>query len=684
MVLKPKKKNKDAANEGPAGSGGGAASSGGGRSSQRKSKQKKWADVDPGELKAYKKLFKEIDTDGSGGIDKKELRRAMRKRTMKISEEKINEVFEEVDKNRDDLLDLDEFIAGMLSFKPKELGDDKAGLKSGLVWFRREGLRSRLSDDQLKFYKDAFGTMDEAGKGSVNAQQFYELIKFLGVETNLKTVKKLVAGQDHDGKGEIDFDGFLEMISRSGDGEGLRQSAQGLGAWKQWFKEDVQRTISAIQAKEADEAAQKERKEVALAAVRAVLSQEQMDGFKIQYDGLLEHGKAGRAGLDVAALAYGLVEEAGLEKKDAKREAKVLVANAALDYEKSVVCWEAFLHAMATKKEGWNWWWRGDRTVKMTKSFDASGGSGLLGAIADTTKQVSDNESASILKEEDAREESALVAKMKRLRAKRERENAPPREEGDEERLTPKQSPRRLPPILQQLQNAAVYSDDDLSPRSELLAGVRKFLYDKCAATENDAAGETDTARMVAAGRASTTTLGVALDTRSNFLYGKAYCPGPPSDFSAEDPACGPAFLFKAGLVKKKPGVDAGQAGVDAALAAVGRKSTFGLAPTQEAEDEDADEDAADDGGDGEGGAEDRDTPLDNFREKMKRDLVLIMAYTAHMGSLPANLKKCYKHLALFEWPSMLDWTGVIDEMKEEGTVFCAVDSKNKPYEIYF
>ena len=36
-------------------------------------------------------------------------------------------------------LDLDEFITGMVKFKPKEEEHGKTSMKSGIVWFRREG-----------------------------------------------------------------------------------------------------------------------------------------------------------------------------------------------------------------------------------------------------------------------------------------------------------------------------------------------------------------------------------------------------------------------------------------------------------------------------------------------------------------------------------------------------------------
>ena len=131
----------------------------------------------------------------------------------------------------------------------------------------RSDYRTGMANDILTravrawLYKDAFGTMDDKGKGAVNASQFFDLIKFIGVETNIKTVRKLMREADADGNGELDFDEFLEMIARRDDGDGLRKSATGLGEWKSWFKNDVQLKISEIEAREKAERARAERTE---------------------------------------------------------------------------------------------------------------------------------------------------------------------------------------------------------------------------------------------------------------------------------------------------------------------------------------------------------------------------------------------------------------------------------------
>ncbi|KAH8081073.1 Ca2-binding protein [Aureococcus anophagefferens] len=586
----------------------------GGAPSKKKRRAKepdgKWAHVPSDELAAYRALFDEIDADGSGGIDRSELRKSMRKKFgMKLPEERIDEVFDAVDEDGNGELDFDEFVGAMVKFKPSLDESGKSTLKSGVQWLRREGLRARLSPEQLSFYKDAFGTMDDKGKGAVNASQFFDLIKFIGVETNIKTVRKLMREADADGNGELDFDEFLEMIARRDDGDGLRKSATGLGEWKSWFKNDVQLKISEIEAREKAERARAERTEVAMRAVRP-LSQEQIDHFAKKWAELLEPVELKDRGLDAPAIAAGLVRDGDLDKKEARREAKACVAVASLDDDKARVSWEAFLHAMATKKEGWHVWWRGDKIQKDTKSFDASGGVGLMGAI------------------------SAPRLATEKKRGDRGRGRA-----------------------------------------RGVGAPTRRRWRDG----------------------ATSATIGIAL-TRSMFLYGRAYPPGPPPDFNPpsetgedRDPEAVATFLMKASRPAAPPKAEDGedQGDVDAVTSNMpGRLSGFGYKLSMGEANGAPAADGGDSDGDGDGAAppeEPRDTVLESFRDKMKRDLVLLMAYQQHVGALPVNLKKLCKQLWLFDWPKLgLLWDGVIDDLKADGVIYCSVDQNNRPYEVYF
>ena len=113
------------------------------------------------------------------------------------------------------------------------------------------------------------------------------LIKFLGIATNIKTVRKLVQDSDADGNGEIDFDEFLEMIARRGDGRALKELEKGgLAAWKACFKDDVQKKILEIEERERRERERQARIDTAMQTVRATLSQETVDFLAKKFVGM--------------------------------------------------------------------------------------------------------------------------------------------------------------------------------------------------------------------------------------------------------------------------------------------------------------------------------------------------------------------------------------------------------------
>lgn len=475
-------------------------------------------------------------------------------------------------------------------------------------------------------------------------------------------------------------------------------------------------------------------------AVRAGLSQETVDHLTKKFAELLDHmDEQTDRGVDANAVAKGLRDEGGLREKDARQMAKALVASASLDDDRKHVCAEAFLHACANRSDGWHHWWRGDRIVKDNKAFDSSGGSGLLGAIADEHGRLQTEKVQSRFVEEDAKEERNLLAKMKKLKEKRERERAalreqlaPPREPEPliepTEGLTPRDSATKLPPVLRQLRDA-VYSDDDLSPRSELLAGVRRFLYDLYERAERGE--ETEMGRRLRAGTATSLSLGVAVDARSDYLFGRAYDPGPPpkiypptagsvfgeesddDDDMKESPPSGRSWSSWCDVLEehqqsepaKRLAPRAAEVGTTrryrqmeltkflrrcgepldratdeggAAAASIGRLGGFRKGAMGSIEEG--------------GGADESDAPpvdekdgaFASFRDKMARDLVLVMAHEDDAASLPCPLKKLTKRLKLFGWPETLVWDGAVDDLKADGILYCSVDKENRPFEVYF
>ena len=92
---------------------------------------------------------------------------------------------------------------------------------------------------------------------------------------------------------------------------------------------------------------------------------------------------------------------------------------ASLDDDKSTVCREAFLKQCADRKEGWQYWWRGDRIMRDDRGFSAGGGLGLLNDIADAGWRIKNERLANKWREDDRNEEAKLLARVHELREER-------------------------------------------------------------------------------------------------------------------------------------------------------------------------------------------------------------------------------------------------------------------------
>ena len=118
-------------------------------------------------------------------------------------------------------------------------------------------------------------------------------------------------------------------------------------------------------------------------------------------------------------IAKGLRDEGDLVEEQARRDAWILVEQASLDDDKSTVCREAFLRQCADRKEGWQYWWRGDRIQRDDRGFSAGGGLGLLNDIADAGWRIKNERLANKWREDDRKEEARLLARVHELQEER-------------------------------------------------------------------------------------------------------------------------------------------------------------------------------------------------------------------------------------------------------------------------
>jgi Ca2+-binding EF-hand superfamily protein len=160
------------------------------------------------------KIFTECDTDGSGELDREEVRQLAEAMGLK----------EQLDDKHSNLT-IDKLIADIESEKQQEDGEEDNGLVSYdelLPWFLNVG-RSylpppvyqavvELDEPTEEELKTLFAAMDEDGSGAVNEQEVKAgtLQRWPYLETSL--IEQAFAAADADGGGVVSFDEFDELV----------------------------------------------------------------------------------------------------------------------------------------------------------------------------------------------------------------------------------------------------------------------------------------------------------------------------------------------------------------------------------------------------------------------------------------------------------------------------------------
>ncbi|PUZ72935.1 hypothetical protein GQ55_2G435100, partial [Panicum hallii var. hallii] len=139
-----------------------------------------------------KEAFDLFDTDNSGTIDAKELNVAMRALGFEMTEEQINQMIADVDKDGSGAIDYEEFEHMMTA----KIGE-------------------RDSKEELT---KAFRIIDQDRNGKISNIDIQRIAKELGVNLTLEEIQDMVQEADRNGDGEIDFDEFTRMMRRTSYG----------------------------------------------------------------------------------------------------------------------------------------------------------------------------------------------------------------------------------------------------------------------------------------------------------------------------------------------------------------------------------------------------------------------------------------------------------------------------------
>ena len=133
----------------------------------------------------FKEAFQIFDKDGDGSINTKELGSVMRSLGQNLSEEEIQKMIEEVDKDDSGTIDFREFL-GLITKKIKE----------------------KDNDEELC---EAFRLFDKDGDGQISAHEFRYVMMTSG-DLNEQEIENMIREVDTDGDGYIDYPEFIRVM----------------------------------------------------------------------------------------------------------------------------------------------------------------------------------------------------------------------------------------------------------------------------------------------------------------------------------------------------------------------------------------------------------------------------------------------------------------------------------------
>eukprot|EP00427_Karlodinium_veneficum_P016036 CAMPEP_0169136430 /NCGR_PEP_ID=MMETSP1015-20121227/40957_1 /TAXON_ID=342587 /ORGANISM="Karlodinium micrum, Strain CCMP2283" /LENGTH=185 /DNA_ID=CAMNT_0009201119 /DNA_START=74 /DNA_END=629 /DNA_ORIENTATION=+ len=160
-------------------------------------KQKELTEEQKQEIKEAFDLF---DTDGSGSIDSKELKVAMRALGFEPKKEEIQKMISDVD---DDGSGTIEYVPPSFVFKVMALRRFNAGGKK----------QKELTEEQKQEIKEAFDLFDTDGSGSIDSKELKVAMRALGFEPKKEEIQKMISDVDDDGSGTIEYEEFLKMMT---------------------------------------------------------------------------------------------------------------------------------------------------------------------------------------------------------------------------------------------------------------------------------------------------------------------------------------------------------------------------------------------------------------------------------------------------------------------------------------
>merc|ERR1712023_196176 len=146
------------------------------------------SDLSEEQKQEIREAFDLFDTDGSGAIDAKELKVAMRALGFEPKKDEIRKMISDIDKDGDGTIDFDEFMMMMTAkMSEKEPREEIA---------------------------KAFRLFDDDVTGKISFKNLKRVAKELGENMTDEELQEMIDEADRDGDGEINEEEFLRIIEK--------------------------------------------------------------------------------------------------------------------------------------------------------------------------------------------------------------------------------------------------------------------------------------------------------------------------------------------------------------------------------------------------------------------------------------------------------------------------------------
>jgi len=136
-----------------------------------------------------KEAFDLFDTDGSGAIDAKELKVAMRALGFEPKKEEIKKMMDECDREGTGKVEYGAFM---------------------------DMMQSRMAErDPIEEIRKAFKLFDVDGKGSIGVKDLKRITKELGENMTDEELTEMIEEADRNGDGEVTEDDFIRIMKKT-------------------------------------------------------------------------------------------------------------------------------------------------------------------------------------------------------------------------------------------------------------------------------------------------------------------------------------------------------------------------------------------------------------------------------------------------------------------------------------